>query len=311
VKPRAACGIALLWLLATASALGAVPGLALEWLAPAGCPTQQQVEQAVLQGRLDRRAAPGREVSAKVIVERHTGGTFRAELTTSAPEGRGVRLLQGESCDAIASASAVVLALALDPPAEPAPPPEPAPEAPTPALTTAPQPRPWLGYAHVFGGGVLRALPRPSPSFGLGVGMRHGAWDLELLGSLSTAQTVAMSTPPGASATLSMLRAQVLGCYAPVLSNSTALVVCAGLLLERMAGDSAGVSNPAQNSIVLLSPQLGLRSRIRVTSRVELGLGVTGAARPTQPRFVIGGVGQVHEMPVFEGMLDAGLLIGF
>jgi hypothetical protein len=290
------------------SAAAQVPGLTLEWQAPAGCPSQAQLEKAVLSGRLDREAAPGRQVSAKVLVEQRADGTFRAVLTTRAPEGGGTRELEGESCDAIASASAVVLALALDPPTEPVPPP-PTPVEPEPVRVDRAPRRPlaWRGYAHAFGGGVLRALPEPAPWFGLGIGAQRGVWDVELLASLAPSQSAALSTPAGASASISLVGAQALGCYAPVLSDSTALEVCAGLLFERLSGESKGISNPADNSIALFSPELGLRSRVRVSDRFELGLGVTGTARPEQARFVVGGVGQVHEMPVFDGMLDAGL----
>ncbi len=154
---------------------------------------------------------------------------------------------------------------------------------------------------------MLRALPEPAPWFGLGIGAQRGVWDVELLGSLAPSQTAQLATPSGASAAISLLGAQALGCYAPVLSDSTALEVCAGLLFEWLSGRSIGISNPAENSIVLLSPELGLRSRVRVSPRLELAIGVTGTARPQQARFVIGGVGQVHEMPVFDGMLQAGL----
>jgi hypothetical protein len=289
------------------SAAAQVPGLTLSWQAPPGCPSQAQVEKAVLAGRLDREAAPGRQVSAEVLVEQRADGTFRAVLTTLAPEGRGTRELDGESCDAIASASAVVLALALDPPTEPAEPPPRVEPKPTPVNRPPQRPLVWRGYAHAFGGGVLRALPDPAPWFGLGIGAQRGVWDVELLVSLAPNQSAALSTPAGATASISLLGAQAIGCYAPVLSGSTALEVCAGLLFERLSGESKGISNPRENSIVLLSPELGLRSRLRVSSRLELGFGVTGTARPEQARFVVGGVGQVHEMPVFDGMLDAGL----
>ena len=290
-----------------ATAPAQVPGLTLSWQAPPGCPSQAQVENAVLAGRLDREAAPGRQVSAEVVVEQRGDKTFRAVLTTRAPEGRGTRELEGESCDAIASASAVVLALALDPPTEPAPQAAPVDPKPAPVNRAPPRPLLWRGYAHAFGGGVLRALPEPAPWFGLGIGAQRGVWDVELVVSLAPSQTAPLSTPAGATASISLLGAQALGCYAPVLSGSIALEVCAGLLFERLSGEATGISNPAENSIVLFSPELGLRSRLRVSSRLELGFGVTGTARPEQARFVVGGVGQVHEMPVFDGMLDAGL----
>ena len=297
--------------LVAAEAAAEVPGLSLSWQAPRGCPTQEQVEQAVLAGRLDRESAPGRQVLAEVRVQRRADGTYVAELTTQAPEGRGVRQLEGESCDAIASGRAGVLARGRDPHPPPAPPPSPPPPPPPPPQPAAPAPLPWVGYAHVFGGGVLRALPDASPLVGLGAGVRRGAWDVELLLSATPSATVQATALPGASATLSLLSVQGIACFAPVLSNTTALEVCAGALYEHLSGASRGVSNPGRGSIGLLSPELGLRSRIRLMPPFHLGLDVIGTARPQQPHFVIGGVGQVHEMPVFDGMFQVGLLLSF
>jgi hypothetical protein len=166
------------------------------------------------------------------------------------------------------------------------------------------------GYGHVFGGGVLRALPETSPIFGLGAGARLGAWDAEVSVCRSLSATAHANAPAGAGADISLSSLQVIVCFSPVLSRTTALGVCAGALYERLSGESHGVSNPASGSVQLLSPAVGLRSRIRVLPRLYLGLDVVGTARPRRPRFVIGGVGQVHEMPVFDGMLQAGVLVG-
>jgi hypothetical protein len=295
--------------LALSTAAAQVPGLRLVWRAPERCPTQADVEQAVLAARLDRGASPGREVSAYVAVDRRSDGTYRAILQTKAPEGVGKRELDGESCEAIASATAVVLTLALEAPigAE-----LPVPEPTRPARSSKPPPAPrWERYVGMFGGGVFRALPEPAPLFGIMGGLRRGRYAGELSVSSSFPEGMQVDLAGEAYASFSMFSLQASGCLAPITTTKAAVDVCAGVLAEYIAGRSGGISNPAAISIVLLSPVLALRSRVRLAGRLELGLGVAGIARPTQPRFVIGGVGQVYEIPVFDGLFDAGARLSF
>src|ERR1700733_322355 len=111
----------------------------LEWVAPAGCPSREEIlgviERTV--GASTLRSA----VDARVIVTQDER-EFRAEVTISASGATSSRSLAGESCRAIGDAAAFVVALAASPDASPPALPRPAAPAPAPAASTEPSASP-------------------------------------------------------------------------------------------------------------------------------------------------------------------------
>ena len=181
----------------------------------------------------------------------------------------------------------MVLAFAVDPRAAPAmheepkehvvpPPPVEAPVAKPPAELTLP-------YVHVFGGAALRALPSVAGEIGVGVGVRRARWEAELLGAYAPSQSVQVTGPPRAGADITLLSANAIGCFAPIVTRATVLDLCVGGALERMSAEANGVSNPGSGRVLLLSPMAAVRSRIRLAPRLSLVLDLAATVRQFHP----------------------------
>ena len=82
------------------------PGLSLDWVAPEGCATANEVVAAVM--HLVSARGPALEASVRVTSE---PSGFTAELAL----GAGQRTLVGASCSEVTEAVVVILALAIDP----------------------------------------------------------------------------------------------------------------------------------------------------------------------------------------------------
>jgi len=84
---------------------------AVQWQAPAACPTEAAVEQRVHQ--LLGRALAEHELHAVGVVS--GGPPWRLELETAIGGRRQQRVLEGEDCRAVAEAAALILAVSVDP----------------------------------------------------------------------------------------------------------------------------------------------------------------------------------------------------
>jgi hypothetical protein len=289
-----------------------IPHLKLTWEAPAGCPSRSEVERSV-DRLLGNRAPDDRTIDAHVVVTLRPNGVWISELVMSGP-ATGKRQLEGESCSAIALATAVVLAFAIDPHAAPALPEEPrerAAPAPAPAPTPAVPDQSLKPFVHAFGGAALSTLPAVAGELGVGVGLRYGPWETELMAAYAPSRSVQVAGPLHAGADINRLSATALGCFAPIAVPAAALDLCVGAALERMAAQATGVSNPGSGSVLLFSPTLGVRSRTRLAPRLALVLDLEATIRTFHPRFVIDGVGQVYDIPVVGGSFGGGLALGF
>lgn len=97
--------------MSAALALVAAATWSVDWRAPPDCP-----EGAPIEARVEELVGgtPQGPLQASVIVEAQEDGTFEATLQLDAGTGRTVRVLRGESCQAVSDATAVIVALALD-----------------------------------------------------------------------------------------------------------------------------------------------------------------------------------------------------
>lgn len=86
--------------------------LQLEWDAPPGCPTEQQVRDRMRQLAGSAKSS-GARLRAEATVTRGDDGKLRLKLTVHAGNLKGERHIEGKSCDDLAGATAVALALLL------------------------------------------------------------------------------------------------------------------------------------------------------------------------------------------------------
>jgi hypothetical protein len=298
------------------------PSVQIEWQGPEDCERGDAVRAKVsrLLGGSDRAAAGGIKVFVTV---RHEKGRFVAVLETASSAGGGKKRLEGESCEAIALASSVVIALSVDPNASldaetPAqePTPEPPPKA-RPALEPMPPRKPEPPrrearlYLHGSIGVIFKLLGEPSAFTGAGVGVRHRRLSVELSGAVYQAREVTNSERPKLGAELRLATGELLGCYAALPFQLGALELCPGVRIEYLTATAFGVSNPDEAGVLMLSGLALVRGRLRATSWLSAALDVGIAARPFQPRFVLVGVGDVFETPVFSPVARIGLALEF
>jgi len=89
--------------------------VALEWVAPDGCPDGAYVQREVDRLLGDVSAAGGPYLRARAEIRQEKSGLWHIELRTAGRQGPGRRTVSAESCPALADATALILALAIDP----------------------------------------------------------------------------------------------------------------------------------------------------------------------------------------------------
>ncbi len=300
----------------------AQPPLELVWQGPADCERGAAVRAKVLRLLGSRQAALS-SVKITVTVAREAPSRYVALLETVTAQGGGSKRLEGESCDAIALASSVVIALSIDPSASldaeepPPPPPEPK-QAPAPVLRRPP-PRPQAPpevretkpYLHGSIGVLFGLLGDPSAFTAAGIGVRHRRFSLELGGAVYQPRDVTRPERPKVGAELRLFSGELLGCYAVVPFALGAFEACPGARVESLWARSFGVSNPDEGQVLLMSGLAVLRGRLHPTSWLSAMLDAGVAARPFLPTFVLLGVGDVFEIPVFSPFARTGLAVEF
>lgn len=194
--------------------------LALTWLAPADCPSSNQVEAEIarlLGGPAHAPSHADLRVHASVAHQ----GLWSVTLETSSGTATGHRTLSATSCEGLANATALIVALIIDPNAvaersartegqmektAPAPPPPPGPTVP-PARAT----RVLVGAGAT---GSLGALPSPDLGVGAGLGLSGSVWRIEARVAYSSrwVESTALSDPAGAHGRFRHLAATLAGC---------------------------------------------------------------------------------------------------
>jgi hypothetical protein len=183
------------WVFACAAAMqppaadGAAPAIALQWDAPASCPSQQEMVEriAALQPSADRA------VVVEVVEE---GGRFRARVEI---EGSEERWLEAPTCEAVAEAVGLVVAIGIvrgeivEPPVAAAPVEPDVAEVPTPTTAT---PSSALRVGVAFDGGITwRTVPRVGPTIAGGVAVIGERWRVDLRGIGTTRTEVRLPMP--------------------------------------------------------------------------------------------------------------------
>jgi len=317
------------------------PGVALAWSAPAECPSRAAVlgeVRAILEGG----AASAHSVEAAATVER-AGQRWRVALTIRSDQGSGVRSLDADSCEALASAVALIVALAVDPtrraPADAGAPPDA--QAPARASTDAdagaapsppssPQPRPHdereeedgprlvVGVAGVADFGDL-----PSPALGGSVAVAglYRRARLEARGRTYASQRVADLARPAQGVDLAYLGLDARACLAVLATgraarDGVAVSPCLGVDLSRVAGSGFGGTKTFSGNGSWVAFEGGLLGTWALASSVALRVGVDLLVPTSRPGFVVlapdGSTAEsLHRPASIGGRFDLGVELRF
>ncbi|MBX3130614.1 MAG: hypothetical protein KF718_28100 [Polyangiaceae bacterium] len=312
------------WL--TAGPARAGEPIELEWSAPDGCPTRQDVlsRAAALLGQTEseqRILARGRIRAAE--------GEFELELETVTSDGTGRRRLRAGQCEELAQPAALLLALAVNPavtapePAPPEPTPEPAaldstPPAAAPAAPVAPPrgPRPaegaresrWAARLGLGVAGDVGALPTPAPGIAGSVGAALGGTTLEARLTVLLEQRTEVGGGRGGAFTLTT--GGLSACHdvaaAPVL-----LAPCLGVEVGRLSGAGFGVTEPGSGSALWVAGLAGLRGVEALTDGLGVWVGAELVVPVGRPEFVLENVGVVHRPARAGGRAAIGAEVRF
>jgi hypothetical protein len=88
--------------------------LALDWSAPAGCPTRERVVERVT-AILGRSTKPRSALAVRAIATQSPSGQWRVKLDADREGDTGSQEFEAESCDAAADATALIVSLMIDP----------------------------------------------------------------------------------------------------------------------------------------------------------------------------------------------------
>lgn len=250
----------------------AAPGVALNWSAPVGCPSQEQVEAAV--GRMVQDTGKDAPIDVRATV---TGRAAQWHVELLAGEGR--RELNGASCRAVSEAAVVLIALMVDPLAS------------TDAKPTFEEPKRAQVSVGVWGLVDTHTLPKPSPGAGviaaLGVG---SGFFLELQGLALLRQLTTDEERPGASV---FLAAGALGARRDFDAGPFSFAPVVALEAGALRGVGFGVTNPASQLAPWFAPRAGVMFALTV-GVFRTSLRAEAVIPVTRPRFGIDGVGLLH-----------------
>jgi hypothetical protein len=306
--------------------------VALSWSAPAGCPTQADVEADIAR-RLGRSlAADGAALEADAAIESTAGG-YRLTLATELEGESGTRVLDAQRCDELASAASVTVALLADPHADATPAPAPKPP-PPPQPEPTPKPKDDTA-ADDEGEGEEIEVEEPSlPSRPIAV---HVGVRLELLADLGTLPKLGVGPALSVSVRLDQTALELTGNYLPsndVESGSRtlgsvhlwtgALGVCqafgqgvvVGPCLRaeygRMFGKgSSDVRIPNSDAGMFAALWLGLRLDYAVLPALWLSGELAAGLPLARTIFTVQGVDGAHEPSGLIGRVRAGAELRF
>lgn len=327
------------WLASVPGAAAAPPArVAIEWTAPEGCATREDVEHRVAALLAGSSTVPeGLVIRAHVA---HTAAVWSVTLETQQGARTGKREIRAESCEALADAAALVVAMSIDPdtvlqnrsaatapeptppPASPPPPPprpRPPPPAPTgPAHRTANAPDRHHQKAHrepehwavgIAAAVDLGRLPRPAFGEEARVAALWGHLRAELGASVWVPQDARIAGHPGAGGHFRLVAGRARGCYR-FGEHALDVAGCAGADLSWISAEGLGVRTPARGNQWLVSPALGVELEWRAFGPIGLfvsaDLSVPVGIRP----FVIDGV-SIHRPGSVTGAGSLGAEVHF
>jgi hypothetical protein len=338
-------GVLAAGLVSAAAPARAEAPLDLRWVAPAGCPTADDVraEFARLVRVPAERATPALSADARIEAR---GARFVLRLHTVRDGREGEREIEAESCASLARAAALVLVLAYGqgqepalgpapgveehraPPPHPrapvprpadnvpaappsAPPPElppPPPAAPPTVVRVAPPP-PLPAETAVWSVAAEAGAggsPIPGPGLRLGLGL-----DRRVGRFAATLRLEGWTPTDGATAASGVsVRYEGFGgalgaCGIPVRASRVALLACASGGLAGLRGASVGAAVNRSATAPWTTVAPALRARVLLAGRLYLDARVEAKVSLTRPRFAVENLGDVAQVPL---LVPAGIL---
>ncbi len=244
---------------------------------------------------------PGVKTRARI---EKIGSHYRATLDIESARSRGERVLEAESCEALAKSAAVVVAMAVAPEreepeaSEPAPPPPPAPAQPAADDRDRVTPPSRDRGAHV--GLRVEAvadsamMPSLAPGGGIALGLDPiERLHLELHGAIFAAQEGRVDAERGA--TFSLFSAGARACWA--LTRGVEIAPCAGVAIDRLGAAAFGAQKVGDGSAIVVAPEGLVALRLPIAGPIDLRAGIGALAPISRQSFVITARGTVHEVP--------------
>jgi hypothetical protein len=312
LSPAIGCALALLVPL-RARAKASVFELA--WRAPEACPARDQVlaRATRLLGH-ELGATLEHPLTVDALVEQLPDETWRLQLTLG--EQSPSRSVAASSCDELGEAAALLIALSIDPTLDPsataatapalapeaAPPPEPEPPAEPAAPPPAPPARaepwqrdaaPWqlrLGAGFALWTGRLPGLA-PGAQAHVSVAREHASLSLDL-GFFPPQHAGIAGSEAGGELWLASVGPKLGYGFAVGAASVTPRL---GAELQLVRGAGSGVENPSGAQALLLGVEAGARVGLQLAKSWQGFAEGAVSALIWRPRFVLEGVGQVHQ----------------
>ncbi|MEN9581093.1 MAG: hypothetical protein RJA70_4102 [Pseudomonadota bacterium] len=313
MKLRVVGSVLVCGLLATPALLAAE----VRWVAPPGC-TDSGVVVEEAERLLGRPLATVEAIDFEVwITDRD--GKWRLQLNTvaRATGERAERILDGKSCDEVASAAAVALAMVVnsheaaepmenepstDEPPPGGDPPEGSPQPQPKALRDAPPGQQLRGSLALAGVGDLGAFP----SLGFGA-MAVGAATYGSLRLMAFGEVLVNSHEQGAgqAADFVLTNGGLLACLQRPLGSATAWL-CGGAELGRLSGTGVGIENPQSGGALWWAPRADVGASFPFEGGLSIVSQVGLVAPQIRPTFVLDEV-LVYRPVAISGRLSLGL----
>jgi hypothetical protein len=306
--------------IAASALLAPSPTIAVQWEAPAVCPSADEVRAMVEQlSSADVVEAREATVTAQAVI-REQDGRFLATLTVDSPEGRQRRELDADDCALLGRATAVVVSVALDPVAvaanmpepEPEPTPAPEPEPPASKPEARPEPTSWpvvvsppppvrprwpfeYGLRAAFGVGGL-ILPAVGVGFALAPYVGLPFLHVRVSGQYWPPRTRTIDGVRDATAAIQLAAAGVRVC--PILRTGRwRFPLCigsdVGAVIGRARGDLVDSRGPVSSAWGAFILQPGVE--VSITPRFGVWAAFEGAISYNRPTFHLDNVGAVYQ----------------
>lgn len=241
-------------------------------------------------------------VKTRASIEK-VGTRYRATLDIESARSRGERVLEADSCEALAKAAAVVVAMAVAPDREDTKPKAEETAAPAPIeerpvdRDVAPrrEERAPARFA-LRADAVADSAMMPGLAAGLGVALGLEPIErlhLELHGALFAEQEGRVDA--GRGATFTLLSGGARACWA--LTRGVEIAPCAGLDVGRLGATGFGAQRVADGGAVVVAPEGLVALRVPLAGPIGLRAGLGVLAPISRQSFVITARGTIHEVP--------------
>ncbi|HVY37334.1 MAG TPA: hypothetical protein VHM31_05345 [Polyangia bacterium] len=270
------------------------------WSAPAGCPSQQQVEADI--ARLvggDLRLRDGSELRADVSVS--GGPPWSADLTTLHAGRVGRRTIESPSCQAAAEAVALIIALSIDPDARAAGPRAPAAAPPQMGPPSASKPRPLHVLVGVHAQARAGTLPETDVGAGLGVGLAGLRWRAELRWTYGLRRDQPALLPSGAAGRFNLDAGSLTGCV-DLGRGKLAFGPCGTAEAGRVSATGSGATAGFSKNAPWLALGGGVFASLAVSEHLRTSVEVDALAPLYRPDYVFDEIpGVVFKAPPLGG----------